>query len=135
MYNELIIFEDKKDFNQRINKNTNGVSIHYLATYAELYEIEEEAALLSLKIQNKNNRGCWCCKGCTNCINCIGCIKCSICQNSFYCYKCVSCYNCLSCEECLKVKYSKECKNCKNCSNCDYCVDKINFCRLKNKNK
>lgn len=135
MYNKLVVFKNKKEFNQRNNKSINGISKNYLATYAEVNKIDEEAALLSLKIQNTNNRGCWDCIGCMGCVDCSGCVDCAICQNSFCCYRCGSCYNCVLCDECYKIKYCKGCKGAQNCIKQDYCVNKDNISLFRNKNK
>lgn len=91
------IFETKFDFEQRENKEINGVSPEFAKENKNWRSI------------NENNEGCWNCFNCCYCSNCSDCTysnRLSFCDDCHYSYNCFKCVNCHYCEHCFKCNDS-----------------------------
>ena len=72
----LRIYRDYEDFQNRLDKNINGVT-------QDFYDSNRG------KISLPNSYGCWNCNKCNNCYDCVNCYNCEVCLG------CENCKNCI----------------------------------------
>ena len=102
-----IIFKNEADFDNRPNKEDNGVT-------QECLDILYNASLEEYDKENTGNTGCFNVVNSTDCKNCI------------ICYECKNSEDLLNCSNCEDSSILENCKNmisCTDCIDCSFCID------------